>query len=699
MIDAGENRLVRLGGRSKSDKVEGFCLKNLSRKNESRDDFCNRRMRQVTAELFGLKERIEEAVEKVNAPIAWKSVREFLRYDDPETLGFLQLPDLSDGYQIIGPSRKAIGEAYLWKCWQAGDHLPAWVLPYLEIEKFDEFDRFWVLPLEDRLAMIRQWKRDIVQPSGDVITTCVNELNSLVEQKQSLRQAGDLEILKHARVIGATTSGATNYRDLLAMAAIDVVMVEEAGEVLEAHILTSLSGATPDSEACQHLIMIGDHKQLPPKVEQYNLTTTSGGGYNLDCSLFERLILARLPSVTLAVQHRMRPSISALIRAQTYPRLIDHESVRSYPDLKGVAKNVVFLDHRQPEDGADSHESKTKMNSVEAELSLEIVRYFLLQGYAPDKIVVLTPYLGQLVKLVNLMRTNLKEVTALVSERDVADLDTVDEANSIGFGSIDQQRSVRCSSIDNFQGEEADIVVISLVRSNSRGNIGFLKEKQRVNVLLSRARLGMVLVGDSSTLTGTTAGRLVWGSILQTLSADGCLLKGLPTICQLHPDDEVLNLCDPAEFRARRPNGGCHRPCTFRLQCGHVCPLMCHPTDRSHERAALTCGEPCRRFPPGCPLQHPCSKLCNEVCGRCCAIVDPIRLECGHVMDHVKCYETGSTEALERLTLRCRSTVAHKFLTCEHVGTITCGNSRLAVPLCPAICRKPAGCEHPCAKV
>lgn len=94
-------------------------------------------------------------------------------------------------------------------------------------------------------------------------------------------------------------------------------MVEEAGEILEAHILSALGPRT------KHLVLIGDHKQLRPKVDNYQLTVQAGQGHTLNVSLFERLVLAGFPHSTLAVQHRMHPSISSLIR-HTYPALQDH---------------------------------------------------------------------------------------------------------------------------------------------------------------------------------------------------------------------------------------------------------------------------------------------------------------------------------------------------------------------------------------
>jgi AAA domain len=123
----------------------------------------------------------------------------------------------------------------------------------------------------------------------------------------------------------------------------------QAGEVREADVLTSLTDKT------KHVIQVGDHKQLRPKAEAYNLTVEARRGYDHNVSQFERLVTGEqpLPSVCLKVQHRMRPEISQLIRACTYPELQDHESVLNRPHLKGLKSgcSVVFINHTEPEEG------------------------------------------------------------------------------------------------------------------------------------------------------------------------------------------------------------------------------------------------------------------------------------------------------------------------------------------------------------
>lgn len=152
-------------------------------------------------------------------------------------------------------------------------------------------------------------------------------------------------------------------------------------------------------------------RQLRPKVNHYLLTVENGNGYDLNRSLFERLILKDYPHESLSQQHRMRPEISALIRHLTYPELVDAPKTSNRPDLLGVRDNIVFIQHDHPEDDnnalADRNDmasTSSKQNSYEANMILKIVKYLAQQGYGTNDLVILTPYLGQLQKLRELLK-------------------------------------------------------------------------------------------------------------------------------------------------------------------------------------------------------------------------------------------------------------------------------------------------------
>jgi superfamily I DNA and/or RNA helicase len=169
--------------------------------------------------------------------------------------------------------------------------------------------------------------------------------------------------------------------DLLKLVQSPVYLIEEVGELLESQVLACLH---PNVE---HLILIGDEKQLRPKIQNYNLEKN----YNFNISLFERLIINDFPKMTLLTQLRMRPEISELM-GYYYKGLIDHERVKSYPDVPGIQKNVIFFTHENNETIA----SKTKSNLFEAQICSKLALYLSLQNdYSVNDITIITPYIGQ----------------------------------------------------------------------------------------------------------------------------------------------------------------------------------------------------------------------------------------------------------------------------------------------------------------
>jgi hypothetical protein len=703
MMDAGEKLLVRLGSRSRSGRVSRYNLRELARQKAQMAPESNRRFKQVTAQMHGAKEKIEEGIELIKLPAKWDTpdggVQKYLKEELPEYHSCLCIPHLDDGFQIVGPDSKPLASDSLWKAWYRGDKFPMFLESFMP-EDLPDFNAFWSISPIDRLAMANEWKKEMIAAEIQDFKQLVTEFQVLCDERRSIKQQQDHQILQEARVIGATTTGAAQHKQLLTAKKPEILIVEEAGEVLEAHVLAALQ-----ADSTKHLILIGDHMQLRPKVETYHLTAVSNMGYTFDQSLFERLILSDRPSVTLGVQHRMRPSISSIIRTQTYPDLVDHTSVKRFPDIQGIKHNLVFIDHIHnedfPDDGDEDVRGTSKSNGYEVDLCLAIAKYLLQQGYRPERLAILTPYLGQLQQIVHRVKNEM-DVTAFLNERDCRDLEELEETERIEERGEFGVQSLRCSSIDNFQGEEADIVLISLVRSNKHGRIGFLKENQRVNVLMSRAKIGMIIIGNSQTLRASKQGGKVWDPILCYLESNSFVHSGLPTYCALHPDDESLVLSNPEDFRLLRPNGGCSRICGQRMDCGHQCRLSCHPFDREHNGwTATKCVEPCKRVPTDCTEGHSCTKLCREDCGPCTRKMGPFQLLwCSHVAEDVHCYEVCDQKAIEALSKKCSKEVEFFFESCGHTVKTTCANSKKHDPCCPHICGKVVeSCGHSCANV
>ena len=114
-------------------------------------------------------------------------------------------------------------------------------------------------------------------------------------------------------------------------------------------------------------------------------------------------------------------------------------------------------------------------------------------------------------------------------------------------------------TIDNYQGEESDIVIASLTRSNSDHEIGFMASPERLNVLLSRARDGLIIVGNIQTFTKARRGGQIWTSLIELLKENGNIYDGLPVVCDRHPDRRAL-LRTPYDFDKDCPDGGCDLP-------------------------------------------------------------------------------------------------------------------------------------------
>jgi hypothetical protein len=161
-------------------------------------------------------------------------------------------------------------------------------------------------------------------------------------------------------------------------------------------------------------------------LKDYSLSVESGRGYNLDLSLFERLRILDFPARVLFEQRRMRPIISSLIRDTLYPELADSPHVMTYPEVRGVPKNLFFFDHVFPED----LKSTSKKNEKEADLVVAFVRHMLLQGYKGDDLTVITPYLGQLWLLQKKLES--AEISLVLDERDEIALEDQKEKEEQG---------------------------------------------------------------------------------------------------------------------------------------------------------------------------------------------------------------------------------------------------------------------------
>lgn len=370
--------------------------------------------------------------------------------------------------------------------------------------------------------------------------------------------------------------------------------------------------------------------------------------------------------------------------------------------LQGLNTNLFFVEHNHTEE--EIKDGRSHQNQHEAMFVVALCRYLLFQGYKPEQITILTTYTGQL----HCMRKHMP---------------------------ASEFSGVKVHVVDKYQGEENDIVLLSLVRSNVHGKVGFLNIPNRVCVALSRAKKGLYCIGNSVILGQVK----LWSNIFHTLREKDQVGKALTLCCQNHPDRQVKAYC--ADDFNQAPEGGCAQACQFRLDCGHVCTRACHPYDAEHKeykcvktckkilcllghRCTLVCHKTCpdkcpekiKKIIPQCqhtqmvpchqdpetfvcrepcqkmlPCGHQCVSLCGEPCTNSCKVKVTLMLKCGHSQEGACFYKT-QIEKLE-----CQTPCKHQ-LKCGHACHGTCGRCYQGRFHCPCFhrCERLLICSHKC---
>eukprot|EP00808_Paulinella_micropora_P013955 g63805.t1 len=460
-------------------------------------------------------------------------------------------------------------------------------------EEKTEVGSLWKLDKKQRQLLKEKWNREWLLPQQEGLASKMRALATNLQSMKALRAGSKARVLQTATIIGCTTVAAAKSLELKEVQP-NVVLVEEAGEILEAHVLINLS------PLMEQVIMIGDHQQLRPKIENYSLRMEARRHFDLDMSLFERLVLARS-----AEEQKLDLPMTI------YPDLQDHVSTLH---LRGTVKDVVFVKHENPEAvdaDAQALGSQFHINQTEVEWVVAIACHVLAQGYQPSQITILTPYLGQLSEIRRAL--DAKKIRAVLNDLDRGDLlrlDMLDSESGSKEEKAEATNQIRAATVVNFQGEEADVIIISMVRSNKQRSIGFLNCAERVDVLLSRARLAQFIVGNMDCLTRCSAakGRALWSQINSLFEQHNQVLDFFPAKCEQHQTLQKIRL--PSDFNRLSPHGGCDVPCMAELPCGHRCPLQCHPTSGAeavHARSELCTEE----VPAICPYGHEGKRLCS----------------------------------------------------------------------------------------
>ena len=274
------------------------------------------------------------------------------------------------------------------------------------------------------------------------------------------------DIVDSSDVILATNS--SSALEAIARVKFDVAVIDEASQATIPSVLIPIAKA-------HRFILAGDHKQLPPTI----ISDRAGA---LSKTLFEELIrIYPFKSQLLDIQYRMNSLLMKFPNEEFYDNglksdsSVDDIKIRDILDSHQDEEALLFIDTSYIADNRERHlkDSKSIVNEIEAEIAIRIADDYLSDGVNESDIGIISPYADQ-VKI------------------------------------IQENTEIEVKTVDGFQGREKEIIIISTVRSNDNGNIGFLSDLRRLNVAITRAKRKLIIIGNKDTLiTNPTYERLI----------------------------------------------------------------------------------------------------------------------------------------------------------------------------------------------
>ncbi|CAK75643.1 unnamed protein product (macronuclear) [Paramecium tetraurelia] len=461
------------------------------------------------------------------------------------------------------------------------------------------------------------------------------------EMSQDLKNLYDKEEIKKLskyKIIGVTVASAARHIQKLQELNIKVLVMEEAAEVLESHTACILM------KNLQHLILIGDHLQLSPLLKCYDLKKKQ----NISVSLFERFYNNQIPTVKLTTQRRMKTKFADFIRLIYGEQYLDDSYVqlnRNNLKIVGLNEDLVFFNHSWLE----GEGKKSKINITEAEMITGMVQYLTEVAYQQQQITVLSFYLrqAQLIQK-NLIRNKLSKV--------------------------------KVQTVDNYQGEENDIVIISLVRNNSQKKLGFILNNNRINVALSRARIGLYIFGNFDFIKKAAKSDSLWQKIIDMAQAKNCLSKFITLKCLKHGTlRKVYQPNDWLKYQA----GCCDKICDYNFEgCYHRCKKECHLSNHQLEKCPEQCGRSLE-----------CGHICEQQCIQPCSCTKKILVKlpnCSH--------EALICCSQDPLQILCQQDLQLTQQNCSHIYNYKCSEKESVDPQCQYECKRVLQCGHICKK-
>ncbi|KAL4493025.1 hypothetical protein ABPG72_020804 [Tetrahymena utriculariae] len=465
----------------------------------------------------------------------------------------------------------------------------------------------------------------------------------------------DVKIMKQKKIVAMTLGGICKYSEYLKHLKYDILLIEEAAEVLENLSVPLLQ------PFLKQMILIGDHQQLKPTVNSYLMEKE----FNMNVSLFQRLIANNVEYECLKEQMRMAPEFSEYVRLiyKKPNQYLDSEKVKLYDrTFRGFPSNMMFFMHSSQE--MNLNYTTTKKNEYEAQLSVALADYIVkVKQYTPVQITILAMYLGQAIMIKQIINNT----------QDLKD--------------------IKVYTIDNYQGEENEIIILSLVRS-SPNRLGFVKTQNRINVSISRAKKGFIILGNKNLLSTQIP---LWKQIFQKAASKNHIFEDQFSVkCPQH--QKKLTFSDPKSF-SQNQNGGCNKICDKQnLTCQHKCKYKCHYgdcdkfdckqlVDWEFKQCGHSAKVECFKQKNGELKCNEKIKIKNQICGH------DFNVECFKFNYEQKMLETKFYD--EFYTSSCQSKCGKK-LMCDHNCKQKCHPDKLYCnqEVCDEIITKKQACGH-----
>lgn len=555
-------------------------------------------------------------------------------------------------------------------------------------------DQIWHLKKPQRTNLIEKLAQTL-------LSFIDSEIEDLLQEQINLSQSFD-EILvgkltylcRFNRIIGMTSDFAAAHRDWVSTLWPRAVIVDEASDMLESTLVSSLLG--PRTE---HVILLGstDHTNKP------RLINPSLSARNLHVSLFERWKNTANDFALLEEQWRMHSEVADVIdkfnsiklekssllitapMASCSENMVDRRYMNNEV-LYGITQRAFYLHYTQPndEDGDETYSKLLKTPLTKAEVDeARFVAFFAVymsqQPYHHTSITVLTLTLLQKYLIRSILHSEVPKRTFFKSQVAKINLDVVEQ----------------------YAGRYDNFVIISTATPGYSSS-----SYDNISCALTRARYGLFVIGKP----GQDKAHDRWKDFADYMDERQLMGPAIQLTCHVHGDTIFARKWSDFD---KMKNGGCERKCDTLMSDGHVCREDCHFL--SHDE--IVCQEPCIRLRPS-NCNHSCGRKCYECAkdGCCppCMVESQIELPCGHTyrdvchkllhLDEVKCREVvdvslpcGHVAPVECCRSHQVSSIICKKKTeveldCGHIAVQTCGMD----VVCMEVCKERLECGHLC---